>query len=99
MDSTTLAALVSKLDSRQITSEDVRQVIEYAYSNSVVFNWHPLGFIHCLLFSYDGTSLRLHVRPADERRYQEPEFAVHDHIFNMTSYVVRYPSKCSIQCF
>jgi hypothetical protein len=83
-----LALLAEKLFQSKIAVSEVKQLVEYAYNGNAVFNWHPLGFVHCKLFQNDDTILRLHIWPSSERRYQEPQFTIHDHIFDMTSYVV-----------
>jgi hypothetical protein len=83
-----ISNLAEKLFNSKITEDEVKEIVEYAYHTNAMFNWHPLGFVHYKLFENDGTILRLHIWPSTGRRYQEPQFTIHDHIFDMTSYIV-----------
>ncbi len=50
--------------------------------------YHPLGFIHLKLFKKSNMSLRLHIWPRETRKTQIPAWLIHNHIFDLESYVL-----------
>ena len=49
---------------------------------------HPLGFIHLKLFKKLNVSLRLHIWQRQARKIQIPAWLIHNHIFDLKSYVL-----------
>ncbi len=52
------------------------------------FRWHPLGFVVCTLNSWGPIKVRLHIWPRGENRGQDTTCQIHDHIFDLTSWVL-----------
>lgn len=51
-------------------------------------SWHPLGFV-CLKVACEVQStLRVHIWPSKERRPQHPAWNIHDHIFDIQSFII-----------
>lgn len=73
-----------KLNKGVITAEAL-----LADTSQMRFSWHPLGFIMCKLLEREGTSIRLHIWPPDGGRAQEPRWMIHDHIFDLSSWVLK----------
>jgi len=47
--------------------------------------WHPLGFLHLPLIKNERTTIRLHVWPTGNRNTQEPNYPIHNHLFDIES--------------
>ncbi len=50
--------------------------------------WHPLGFVSSTLQADDSGILKLHLWPRGERRPKQPNWAIHDHSFHISSRVL-----------
>lgn len=57
--------------------------------NSCEALWHPLGFVSCVL---KGTPsdvvVRLHYWPHDERRPKKPDWPIHTHVYDLSSFII-----------
>lgn len=52
------------------------------------FKLHPLGFIVCTLFTEGHRKLRLHYWPKGGHIEQSPQCRIHDHLFELKSWVL-----------
>ncbi len=50
--------------------------------------WHPLGFVSCLLREGEGSTIRLHYWPKNDRRPKTPNWPIHNHRFDLQSEVL-----------
>ncbi|PGN53610.1 hypothetical protein CN978_30475 [Priestia megaterium] len=67
----------------------VKEAVAYLQeSQQLKGNWHPLGFIHIPLGTFNNQSIRLHVWSPKERREQQPFFPIHTHIFELKSHIL-----------
>lgn len=57
--------------------------------SNLEFSWHPLGFVVCKLTQEGSAAIRLHLWPLDGGRVQQPQWMIHDHLFDFTSWVLR----------
>jgi hypothetical protein len=79
--------LLIKESPEQIAYEFKRYVNEY--NNYILFNWHPLGFVHSKLCNIPNIGdLRLHVWLPGYRNAQLPQMPIHDHIFKVNSFIL-----------
>jgi hypothetical protein len=51
-------------------------------------SWHPLGFAIVKLFETGSYKYRLHFWPKNERKPKEPDWQIHNHIFDLESLVI-----------
>ncbi|MFJ7680280.1 hypothetical protein ACIQXQ_19830 [Peribacillus sp. NPDC097198] len=51
-------------------------------------NWHPLGFIHIPLGTFEDHAIRLHIWSHRERRSQKPFYPIHTHKFELKSHIL-----------
>lgn len=63
-------------------------LVQRAREWELPFRWHPLGFVVCTLFSDGPLKARLHVWPVDAVRSQGSSCQIHDHVFDLTSWVL-----------
>lgn len=78
--------LIKNLDSGQMTAQDI---MDYAIEINADFLWHPLGFIKSKIMDVANRQIRLHIWPRDEKKFQHPQWMIHDHIFNLNSWVLK----------
>ncbi len=52
------------------------------------FFWHPLGFILGTYLSNDNEKIRVHIWPNKDSKPQIPYWNIHNHIFDLTSWVL-----------
>ena len=75
-------------------TENIKEIILRMVSRSEFLekhtpNIHPLGYMHIKLGECgEGTAVRLHVWPRDERPYQAPRLPIHDHVWRLDSHVL-----------
>ncbi len=77
---------VDKLNRDEISA---RQLIEFVIAENITFNWHPLGFIMCKISNEIKKTIRLHIWPENKRCIQKPTWLIHDHIFDLKSWVLK----------
>jgi hypothetical protein len=76
---------VSALSNNELSAFDV---IQLGRDKGASFIWHPLGFIFCELSKERERKIRLHIWPNNNDRMQKPAWLIHDHLFNLKSWVV-----------
>lgn len=69
-------------DLKDLLKDILVQLSQYSFA------WHPLGFIHLKAGGVGNRDLRIHIWPPHDRRPQEPLWPIHDHIWDLNSYVV-----------
>ncbi|MGJ9460629.1 hypothetical protein [Oceanobacillus sp. CF4.6] len=88
---TELKHLTNKLLKNESPDEilkDFKAYIEQKGSD-IIFNWHPLGFVHSKLSYIPNIGdLRLHVWLEGHRKTQFPPMPIHDHIFQVNSFIL-----------
>ena len=69
---------------------NVNQILMNLIEQPNIFKatYHPLGFIHLKLFKKSNVSLRLHLWQRQARKTQIPAWLIHNHIFDLESYVL-----------
>ncbi|RFU60822.1 hypothetical protein [Bacillus sp. V59.32b] len=88
---TELKLLTNKLLKKESPDQIVNDFKKYINQNSdhIIFNWHPLGFVHSKLCNIPNIGdLRLHVWLDGFRSTQLPHMPIHDHIFNVNSFIL-----------
>ncbi len=51
--------------------------------------WHPLGFVSCVIREQEKEfTTRLHYWPKFERRTKNPEWPIHSHAYDLSSYIL-----------
>src|SRR5437879_13738561 len=50
--------------------------------------WHPLGFVSVVVKEDDAVAIRLHYWPAGERRPKNPNWPIHNHVFELCSTII-----------
>lgn len=86
-----LKHLTNKLLKKELPNEIRKEFKTFLEQNSrqLTFNWHPLGFVHSKLCHIPNIGdLRLHVWLEDNRKTQFPPMPIHDHIFQVNSFVL-----------
>jgi hypothetical protein len=68
--------------------ESCKRVLKECLDKSVPANWHPLGFVVFKLPDNSQRALRLHLWPREGLRPAEPLWPIHNHIFDVNSFVV-----------
>ena len=76
---------ISSLNSKELSAFDA---IQLGRDKGAKFVWHPLGFILCNLFEEGERKIRLHIWPNNNDRMQKPAWLIHDHLFNLKSWVI-----------
>ena len=76
---------VSALNNTELSALDIIQLAKEHYGK---FIWHPLGFILCKLSEDGDRKIRLHIWPNNNDRMQKPAWLIHDHMFDLKSWVV-----------
>jgi hypothetical protein len=79
------AEWVSALNEKAFSPHDIVQIGKEVGAK---FNWHPLGFIICKLSEEGEKTIRLHIWPNNSNRVQEPAWLIHDHLFDLKSWVL-----------
>lgn len=67
---------------------NAKSLIERIVQQDNKFVWHPLGFIMCKLLDKKEKKIRLHIWPKNKGRVQEPAWMIHDHLFDLKSWVL-----------
>lgn len=67
---------------------EAKQVCDFAVKNNIEFSWHPLGFIMATLLDGGCEKIRLHLWTKSFDKAQKPTWLVHDHKFDLTSWVI-----------
>ncbi|MFC1560570.1 hypothetical protein ACFL3W_01350 [Pseudomonadota bacterium] len=65
-----------------------KRLIQMAINQAQGFTWHPLGFVMSQLSENEEKKIRLHLWPEDRSKAQEPFWAIHDHLFNLNSWLI-----------
>ncbi|VVQ16598.1 hypothetical protein PS925_04171 [Pseudomonas fluorescens] len=63
-------------------------ILEMCQGRGLEFRAHPLGFISCAIFIEGHRKARLHIWPFWEGVSQGEGVAIHDHVFDFTSWVL-----------
>lgn len=88
---TELELLTNKLLKKESSEQIINDFKRYLNQNCnhIIFNWHPLGFVHSkLCYIPNIGDLRLHVWLEGFRNTQLPHMPIHDHIFNVNSFIL-----------
>lgn len=86
-----LKLLTYKLLKRESPEKIVKDLKKHLKQNRkhIDFNWHPLGFVHSKLSYIPNIGdLRLHIWLEGDRKTQLPHMPIHDHIFNVNSFIL-----------
>ena len=65
-----------------------QELVKLAVDIKARFIWHPLGFVMCKLSDEGDRKIRLHIWPNDRSREQKPTWLIHDHLFDLKSWVL-----------
>lgn len=76
---------VSAFNRSELSAFDI---IKLAKEQCGEFIWHPLGFILCKLSEEGERKIRLHIWPNNNDRMQKPAWLIHDHMFDLKSWVI-----------
>ncbi len=76
---------VSALSKNEISARDI---VLLGKKYGAEFVWHPLGFILCKLSEEGRKKIRLHIWPSSNERVQKPVWLIHDHLFDLKSWVL-----------
>ena len=76
---------ISALNNNELSVVDI---IEAGMKFGQKFSWHPLGFILCKLSEEREKKIRIHIWPNDNDRVQNPAWLIHDHLFDLKSWVI-----------
>jgi hypothetical protein len=76
---------VSALEQNQLSVFDI---VEYANQSGAKFMWHPLGFVFCKTSEEENKKIRIHIWPNNNDRMQNPSWLIHDHLFDLKSWVI-----------
>ena len=75
-----------------LLNEKAIEILEHLLDDeakSYHFNWHPLGFIHAKLVTFENNeTLRFHIWSDIERKPDDKQLMIHKHIFDLKSYVL-----------
>ncbi|MFQ3545803.1 hypothetical protein Q7A53_17120 [Halobacillus rhizosphaerae] len=83
-----LAKMMLKKDKRSIIKNTLKDFL-IENGDQISFNWHPLGFLHSKLgHAAEVGDIRLHVWLPNNRKTQEPPMPIHDHVFNINSFIL-----------
>ncbi|MFS0752628.1 hypothetical protein [Oceanobacillus sp. 1P07AA] len=88
---TELKHLTNKLLKKESPDEVLKAFKTYIeqQGSEIIFNWHPLGFVHSKLSYIPNIGyLRLHVWLEGDRKTQSPPMPIHDHIFQVNSFIL-----------
>lgn len=80
-----ISAFISSCNNGRI---DAKQLCEFAVKSNIIFSWHPLGFIMATLLDEGCEKIRLHLWTKSFDKAQKPTWLVHDHKFDLTSWVI-----------
>lgn len=80
-----ISSLVSACNRGEVNA---KQLCEFAISGEKNFSWHPLGFMMATLLDEGGEKIRLHLWTNSFDKAQKPTWLVHDHKFDLTSWVI-----------
>lgn len=75
----------NKLDQRNITTNFILNEIQRL---NLKFIWHPLGFIMSTYLFENNKKIRIHIWPKNYSKVQFPNWNIHNHIFDLTSWVL-----------
>lgn len=50
--------------------------------------WHPLGFVSCIIRKEKYFTSRIHYWPKMERRTKVPNWPIHTHVYDLSSYIL-----------
>ncbi|MBV1883883.1 MAG: hypothetical protein KUG82_19745 [Pseudomonadales bacterium] len=64
------------------------EIVQLAINVGKDFTWHPLGFVMCKLSQENEKNIRLHIWPNSSEHVQEPQWLIHDHMFDLKSWVL-----------
>jgi len=75
-----------------------KDLAAYPYDAEKDYFWHPLGFLMSKLFEEPPLALRIHIWPKGGGREQNPSWPIHDHIFNMRSWILQGAIRNTVYC-
>jgi hypothetical protein len=67
---------------------NAQEVCDWALNNDTCFVWHPLGFVMATLIDEGENKIRLHLWPNSFQNAQKPTWLIHDHLFDLVSWVL-----------
>ncbi|USH04374.1 hypothetical protein K6Q96_21800 [Grimontia kaedaensis] len=67
---------------------NAKQLCEFAVNEGISFTWHPLGFMMATLLDEGREKIRLHLWTNTFDKAQKPTWLIHDHKFDLTSWVL-----------
>jgi hypothetical protein len=83
---------MSKLDLlfSDLIDTDAIEFLKYVVRNidNFKYTWHPVGFIVIRLGIENNFNYRLHIWPIGRRIPKHPDWPIHNHIFDLDSYVI-----------
>jgi hypothetical protein len=89
-----LQSIASRVSNKASPGEmraDICELLTYLKSHLRIdlSVWHPLGFVLFKLGSVEGIgSLRMHIWPDNQRKPQQPHWAIHNHIWTLKSHII-----------
>ncbi|UFH60467.1 hypothetical protein [Sulfurovum mangrovi] len=84
--STEIKDFCSQLDTGTINAKTLLNKVQIA---QIDFFWHPLGFIIGTYLNNGREKIRIHIWPKDGGKKQLPYWNIHDHIFDLKSWVLK----------
>lgn len=67
---------------------NAKEVCNWALTNNIPFVWHPLGFVMATIINEGNEKIRLHLWSNSFQNAQKPTWLIHDHLFDLTSWVL-----------
>ncbi|WED78000.1 hypothetical protein [Aeromonas allosaccharophila] len=80
-----ISTLISACNNRAI---EAKGICELAIKQNIKFSWHPLGFVMATLLDEGSEKVRIHLWSKSFDKAQKPTWLVHDHKFDLTSWVL-----------
>lgn len=87
--------VIEQIESGRCTAKELT-ICPYNIGKNYV--WHPLGFLMSKLFEEPSLALRVHIWPKGGGREQNPAWPIHDHIFNMKSWILQGSIINTVYC-
>ncbi|MBN3822601.1 hypothetical protein G3O00_03080 [Burkholderia sp. Ac-20384] len=90
-----IADVIERLETGKYVA---KKLAAYPYDVGKDYFWHPLGFLVSKLFEEPPLTLRIHIWPRGGGREQNPAWPIHDHIFNMRSWILHGRLLNTVYC-
>jgi len=91
----TISDAIEQLEAGKCTAKELATL---PYNAGKAYVWHPLGFLMSKLFEEPPLALRIHIWPKGGGREQDPAWPIHDHIFNMRSWILKGKLHNTVYC-